>query len=168
MDFQCFLSYLSIKSVSPVVGAPLSVPGLHDVESVDVAGVLRGIFSTAVHHLPVDQYDPTWVHKKKTSLPAVFGDLVKTVPMSTIFFKFTILWSRTKAWRLFLGGKEQWWIFTFITISEQKISTQDSAVRTQKTNKGILIMILSRYNTTYRCKSLIWTFELDKEQKRVT
>lgn len=53
------LLILLITSVSPVVGAPLSVPGLHDVESVDVAGVLRGIFSTAVHYLPVDQYDPT-------------------------------------------------------------------------------------------------------------
>lgn len=49
----------------------------------------------------------------------------------------------------------------------KKISTHDYAVRTQKTQikKQILIMILTRYNTNYRCKSVILTFELDKQQK---
>lgn len=41
--------------VPPVVRAPAGVLGLHDVEGVDVARFLRGVFSAAMHHLPVDQ-----------------------------------------------------------------------------------------------------------------
>lgn len=40
---------------SPVVRAPAGVLGVHDVEGVDMAGILRGVLSTAVHHLSMDE-----------------------------------------------------------------------------------------------------------------
>lgn len=40
---------------SPVVRAPAGVLGIHDVEGVDMAGILGGVLSTAVHHLPMDE-----------------------------------------------------------------------------------------------------------------
>lgn len=54
--------YKSLK-VSPVVRAPAGVLGLHDVEGVDMARFLRGVFGAAMHHLPVDQDYATWAER---------------------------------------------------------------------------------------------------------
>lgn len=61
-----------IKShaLSPVVRAPAGVQGLHEVEGVDVAGVLRGVLSAPMHHLPVDQDHSAWTQRDGPGLRA--------------------------------------------------------------------------------------------------
>ena len=48
-----------LDGISPVLRAPASLLGLHQVERVNMAGVVGGVGCTAVHHLPVDQDHPT-------------------------------------------------------------------------------------------------------------
>lgn len=45
--------------VSPVVRAPAGLLGFHDVEGVYMTRLFRGVFSTSMHHLSVDQDDTT-------------------------------------------------------------------------------------------------------------